>query len=199
MTPFRVGLTGGIAAGKSTVATWLREEGFTVVDADGLVAALYRPGGEGAQSVERLFGPAYLQPDGGVDHHRLAALVFSDAAARRQLEAAVHPLVKEGFEQQARQADGVAVLEASLLVEAGFAPEFDLIVTVEADPETRIQRAIARGLAPDDAAERLGAQTDAATRVAVANKVLHNDGSITQLRHQVDELIQEIKRTSADD
>lgn len=198
MTPFRVGLTGGIAAGKSTVANWLRESGFTVVDADELVAALYRPDGDGAAVVRRLFGPSFLQDAGGVDHRLLAAKVFADPQARRQLESAIHPLVKRDFEDLASQTDRVAVLEAPLLVEAGFAPDFDLVVTVEATPGVRVQRAVARGLTTDEARKRLAVQTDEATRTRVAHRVLRNDGSLDELHEQVDNLVGEIDRRIAD-
>ena len=97
MSRFLVGLTGGIAAGKSTVADLLREAGLTVVDADLVVAELYQPGGAGAAAVRELFGDDYLTPDGGVDHQRLASAVFADPEARRRLEARVHPLVRRWF------------------------------------------------------------------------------------------------------
>ena len=196
MTPFRVGLTGGIAAGKSTVAAWLRESGLTVIDADRLVADLYRPGGDGAAAVRHLFGASLLTETGGVDHQRLATRVFRDPEARGQLEAAIHPLVKKEFETAARRANQseIVVLEAPLLVEAGFAPDFDLVVTVEATPETRLQRAVDRGLTPDEARKRLMAQTDEKTRTAAAHRVLRNDGSLDELRSQVEGLIEEIRR-----
>ena len=198
MTPFRVGLTGGLAAGKSTVAAWLREAGFVVIDADRLVAALYRPGGEGAAAVNRLFGASYLTDEGSVDHQRLAGRVFSDPAARRQLESAIHPLVKRDFKALASHTNQIVVLEVPLLVEAGFAPEFDLVVTVEAAPDVRVQRALVRGLAADEARERLTAQTDEATRTAAAHQVLRNDGSLDELRQLVEELVQEIRRRAGD-
>jgi len=198
MTPFRVGLTGGIAAGKSTVAAWLREAGFTVIDADRLVAALYGPRGDGATAVNRLFGTSYLTEEGSVDHQRLAVRVFSDPAARGRLESAIHPLVKRDFEAIASRTQQIVVLEAPLLVEAGFAPDFDLVVTVEAAPDVRVRRAVARGLPADEAQERLTAQTDEATRTAAAHKVLRNDGSRDELRRQVEDLVQEIKRRAGD-
>lgn len=196
MTPFRVGLTGGIAAGKSTVAAWLRESGFTVIDADRLVAILYRPGGDGAAAVGHLFGASLLTEAGGVDHQQLATRVFRDPEARGRLEAAIHPLVKREFEAVARRADEneIVVLEAPLLVEAGFAPDFDLVVTVEATPEMRIRRAVDRGLSPAEARQRFMAQTDEKTRTAAAHRVLRNDGSLDELHCQVEGLVEEIRR-----
>ena len=198
MKPFRVGLTGGIASGKSTVAQWLREAGFTVVDADRLVAELYRPGGDGAAVIERLFGPSFLTDEGGVHHQRVADRVFADPATLADLESAIHPLVKRDFEALAHCADLVAVLEAPLLVEAGFAPDFDLVVTVEATPRLRIQRAVARGLTATEAQQRLNAQADEATRSAAADIVLHNNGTLDELHQQLEELVTKIRRRAED-
>jgi dephospho-CoA kinase len=237
---YRVGLTGGIASGKSTVAEWLREAGFQVVDADRLVAELYRPGAAGVEVARRLFGDAVVTAASGVDHAALAARVFADPAARRALEEAIHPLVRRRFEEIAAAAaagpqaagpsgpaadpmagnvtkaraltesaelpeargapsasPGVVVLEATLLVEAGYGPGFDLIVTVEADPEARVRRAVARGLAEDAARARLAAQGDGASRRAGAHRVLHNDGSPEELRRQVEALVTEIRAAAA--
>lgn len=199
MAPFRVGLTGGIAAGKSTVASWLREAGLIVVDADHLVADLYRAGGDGAALVSELFGAPFLQADGSVDHPQLAAKVFGDPEARARLEAAIHPLVKRSFEEIASQAASIVVLEAPLLVEAGLARDFDMVITVEADPAARIQRAVERGSSLADAEARLAAQTGEKTRCAAAHRILRNDGSLAELRAQVDILIEEIRERAANE
>ncbi len=188
-----MGLTGGIASGKSTVAGWLRDAGYRVVDADELVAELYAPGAAGAEAVRRLFGDGALSNDGAVDHAALAERVFGDGAARGRLEAAVHPLVRGRFAEILAQSAGVAVLEATLLVEAGYAPDFDLVVTVEADPALRLERAIARGLDRAAAEARMRAQGDGALRRGAAHRVLVNDGGLDELRAQVDELIAEIE------
>ncbi len=188
-----MGLTGGIASGKSTVAGWLRDAGYRVVDADELVAELYAPGAAGAEAVRRLFGDGALSNDGAVDHAALAERVFGDGAARGRLEAAVHPLVRGRFAEILAQSAGVAVLEATLLVEAGYAPDFDLVVTVEADPELRLERAITRGLERSAAEARMRAQGDGALRRGAAHRVLVNDGGLDELRAQVDELIAEIE------
>jgi dephospho-CoA kinase len=199
VSPYRVGLTGGLAAGKSTVAGWLSEAGFRVIDADRLVAELYRPGGEGAVAVTELFGAEFLAADGSVDHPRLAREVFAESGARRRLEEAIHPLVKQQFDELTRGDNGVAVLEATLLVEAGFVPDFDLVVTVEADPELRLQRAVARGLEPAAARRRLEAQSEPALRIAAAHRVLWNNGSLDELRGEVDELVTELREHDGDD
>jgi dephospho-CoA kinase len=193
----RVGLTGGLASGKSTVSQWLRDAGFEVVDADRLVAELYQPGGEGAAAVRGLFGPEALDERGAVDHARVAARVFSDLAARASLEAAIHPLVRKRFVEIAAQAQGVVVLEATLLVEAGYGPGFDLIVTVEAPCELRLERAVARGMSPDSARARILAQGDGEERREAAHRLIDNSGDEHHLRRQVDEMIEELKRLAA--
>lgn len=197
MTAYRVGLTGGLASGKSTVAGWLRDAGFQVIDADRLVAELYRPGEPGAAAARELFGDAVLTPAGGVDHAALAARVFADEAARGALERAIHPLVRRRFEEIAAAPPPVLVLEATLLVEAGYGPGFDLIVTLEGDPEVRLRRAVARGLDEKSARARLAAQGDGARRRQGAHRVIENDGSLADLGRQVDELIADIRRAAA--
>jgi dephospho-CoA kinase len=202
MTPYHVGLTGGLASGKSTVAGWLRDAGFQVVDADQLVAELYRPRAAGAAAARDLFGPSVLTPEGGVDHRALADQIFGDAEARRALEQAIHPLVRRRFEEIAANppaaahpapaAPRVVVLEATLLIEAGYAPGFDLVVTVEADSEMRLRRAVARGMREESARARLAAQGDGDRRRQGAQRVLNNDGDLASLRRQADALIAEI-------
>jgi dephospho-CoA kinase len=193
--PLLVGLTGGLASGKSTVSAWLREAGFRVVDADHLVAELYQPGGAGAAAVCELFGPEMLDEQGAVQTAKLAARIFDDPEARRALERAVHPLVRTRFEDiVAAATEEVVVLEATLLVEAGYGSLFDFIVTVEADAETRLQRAMARGLDEAAARARLLAQGSGEARRAAAHRVIDNCDGLPQLRHQVDELIDELER-----
>lgn len=189
----RVGLTGGLASGKSTVARLLAEAGFLVVDADRLVADLYRPGGAGAAAVCELFGPGALDAAGAVDRAAVAGRVFADDELRRRLEQAIHPLVRRRFAEIAEAAaEPVVVLEATLLVEAGYAPDFDLVVTVEADPEVRLARAVARGLSEADARARLAAQGDGVRRRAGAGRVIDNSGDLAALERQVAALIDEL-------
>lgn len=195
----RIGLTGGLAAGKSTVGRWLAEAGFTVVDADRLVADLYRSGEPGAQAVEDLFGPEALDENGNVDHDVVAGRVFGDADALESLEKRIHPLVRARFSELYSAASAgkesriPIVLEAPLLVEAGYAPDFDLIVTVEASPETRIDRAVTRGLSREEATSRLATQSPREVRERAAHRVLTNEGSLEEFRQQVDELISDVR------
>lgn len=180
-----VGLTGGLAAGKSTVARLLEEEGCHVRDADRIVADLYQPGAPGTLKIAELFGDDYLTAEGAIDHRRLGDLIFQDPEARGRLEAAVHPLVRQAFREYAQDLRGTVVLEATLLVEAGFAPDFDLVVTVEAPFESRLRRAVERGLTEEDARNRLKAQGDGQIRRASAHREIVNDGTLADLRDKV--------------
>lgn len=196
----RVGLTGGMASGKSTVARLLAERGAAVIDADRLVASLYEPGEPGTRAVAELFGEEALDATGAVDRERVAEIVFhgsEGARARQRLEAAIHPLVRQRFAERARAADAdVVVLEATLLVEAGYGPDFDTVVTVEADPEVRLERAIARGMSEEEARRRLTAQGEGEVRRAGADRVIRNDGSLTELEAQVDRLMTDLLASS---
>jgi dephospho-CoA kinase len=198
MSALRVGLTGGLASGKSTVAGWLRDAGFEVIDADRLVAELHQPGGAGAAAVRDLFGPEMLDERGGVDHAKVAARVFSDPQARRDLEAAIHPLVRQRFLERTASSTGVVVLEATLLVEAGYGPGFDLIVTVEAPCELRLERAVAKGMNEESVRNRLLAQGDGEGRRKAAHRMIDNSGGVEHLRRQVDEMIGELNRLAAE-
>jgi dephospho-CoA kinase len=195
---FRLGLTGGLASGKSTVAGMLARAGFEVVDADEVVARLYEPGQPGAKAVASLFGDDYLDEEGGVDKRRVAKLVFADDGARRRLEAAIHPLVRIAFLELAAAVPQPIVLEATRLVEAGYGPEFDLIVSVEAPEDVRVQRAVERNLSREEAVARLTAQGDGAKRREVAHRLLWNDGTLEDLQEKVDRLVAEVRRRAAE-
>jgi len=188
----RIGLTGGLAAGKSTVADMLRAVGINVIDSDGLVAELYAPGQAGALEIQRLFGDSMLNADGRVDHRAVAQLVFADEAARERLEQAVHPLVRQEFARRAENAEGLVVLEAPVLAEAGFADDFDVVISVEADPELRVRRAVSRGMTELDARGRIAAQNEVA-RLAITTHVIRNDGSLAELQDQVSTLIEQLR------
>lgn len=193
MARYLVGITGGMASGKSTVVRWLGEAGFQVVDADRIVAELYAPGGKGAAAVRQLFGPEALAADGRVDHPAVAAIVFADPGARKRLEAAIHPLVHERFAEIAAEAPGVVVYEATLMVESGGYRVFDLVISVEAPEERRLAWAVERGMDDAAARARLKAQGDGAQRRAHVHRILENDGSLDDLRAQVDTLIEELR------
>lgn len=186
MATVRIGLTGGLASGKSTLARLLETRGITVLDADRLVAKLYAPGEEGTGAVERLFGRKLLRPDGSVDRSQLAQRVFSDPAALAELERAIHPLVAERFSKWAAQQPGPVVLEATRLVEAGMTADLDGVVTVEAPVELRRRRALARGMPPGDVEARLEAQGDGSARRRASSFTVTNTGTPDDLARAAD-------------
>lgn len=193
MPRFLLGLTGGLASGKSTVARRLGEAGFLVVDADRVVAELYEPGGRGAAAVRELFGDDVLTAEGAVDRPKVAQHVFHDAEARRALERAIHPLVGEHLRKIVERAEGVVVYEATLMVESGNADACDLVLSVEAPEDKRLAWAIARGMSEQQARARLAAQGDGAARRAGADRLLDNSGTLDELHAKIDALIEELR------
>lgn len=191
----RVGLTGGIAAGKSVVAARLAHHGAAVVDHDVLARAVVARGTPGLAAVVDAFGDAVLTPLGELDRAALGAIVFSDVAARERLNAVVHPLVREAsHEAEARAvADGHAVVvhDIPLLVETGQAGHFDELVVVDAPADLRVRRLVeGRGMTEADAWARLAAQADDEARLEAADVVLDGSGEVTALEAQVDALWQ---------
>ncbi len=184
----RIGLTGGIGSGKSTVAALLTERGAVLVDADRIARAVLEPGTPGLAAVAGEFGTGVLTADGALDRAALAAVVFADPRARARLDALVHPLVRaQAAEEMARAPeDAVVVQDVPLLVETGQAGSFDLVLVVEADREIRVARLVARGLTVDDARARVAAQATDEQRRAVADVVLDNSGSREELAAAVD-------------
>ena len=184
----RIGLTGGIGSGKSTVARLLAARGAVVVDADRIAREVLEPGTPGLAAVVDEFGPGVLADDGSLDRAALAAIVFSDDGARRRLDALVHPRVRQRSAElmAAAPPDAVVVNDVPLLVETGQAGSYDLVLVVEADPETRVARLVGRGLSERDARDRMAAQATDAERRAVADVVLDNSGTPEQLAEQVD-------------
>ncbi len=199
MTPLRVGLTGGIASGKSTVGAMLAEMGCVVTDADALVADLYRPGEPGAEAVADLFGPRMLREDGSVDKEALGPAVFADPSSRSRLEQVIHPLVGKRYLEilEAAGDDAVVVLEAPLLAETGGRGRHDAVVTVEAPPGLRLERAVRRGLDRDQAAARMDAQAASEDRRAVADFVIENTGGLDELRTRVKAVYSALKRQAS--
>ena len=193
---FLVGLTGGIGAGKSTVARMLAERGAVVFDADQLARAAIEPGTSGYDAVIERFGTTVVGPDGSVDRDVLADVVFEDDAARRDLEAIIHPEVGRLFQEVTdvhRDTDHVVVHDIPLLVEAGMQELFDLVVVVEARDPVRVARLAARGMPEQEARERMAAQTGNDERARVADVVIRNDGDMEDLERQVDELWRDLQ------
>jgi dephospho-CoA kinase len=184
----RIGLTGGIGSGKSTVAALLAQHGARVVDADRIAREVVEPGTPGLTAVVAEFGEGVVTADGALDRPALAALVFGDPAARARLDAVVHPLVRARAAElvAAAPADAVVVQDVPLLVETGQAGCFDLVLVVETDLGTRVARLVDRGLTADDARARIASQATDEQRRAVADVLLHNDGDREALAAQVD-------------
>lgn len=186
-----IGLTGGIGSGKSTVARLLAERGALVVDADALAREVVEPGTPGLAAVRERFGAGVVRSDGSLDRAALGAIVFADPAARRDLEAITHPLIRERTRAiiAAAPAGTITVHDIPLLVETGVASHYHLVVTVDVDPEERVRRLVAlRGLTEDDARARIAHQASEAQRRAVADVVIDNNGAPDAVVPQVDAL-----------
>ncbi len=188
----RVGLTGGLASGKSTVARLLAERGAAVFDADALVRALYQPGGAAVHAARDLFGDAALDGTGAVDRARVAEIVFHDPAKRLALEKRIHPIVREererSFAQAAWAGARVAICEASLLFEAATESEYDRVLLVVAPQEERIRRWVEKGGSEEDALRRIAAQISPEEAAKRAHEIIVNNGSPEDLRRQADEV-----------
>jgi len=188
----RVGLTGGIASGKSTVASRLAGLGAFVVDADELAREAVAAGTPGLAAVVREFGPAVLRPDGTLDRPALGRVVFADAEARRRLEAITHPVVRQLAARREASAppSAVVVRVIPLLVETGQAGDFDQVVVVDVPVEVQVRRLLARSgeLTRAQALERIAAQASRDQRLAAADVVLDNSGTPQDLAAQVDAL-----------
>lgn len=187
----RIGLTGGIASGKSTASARLRQLGAVVIDHDVIAREVVAEGSAGLAAVVAAFGPGVLDEDGGLDRAALGELVFADERARADLEAIVHPLVRQqaAAEQELAVAAGaeVVVHDVPLLVESGQAGDFDVVVTVSAPEQLRVYRLIStRGMTEQEAWQRVHAQAEEAERRAVADMVLDGSGTVAELRAQVD-------------
>jgi dephospho-CoA kinase len=184
----RIGLTGGIGSGKSTVSRLLEQRGAVIVDADAIAREVVAPGTPGLAAVVEAFGDGVVAPDGSLDRPALAAVVFADPDARKRLDAIVHPLVRARATEvaAAAPADAVVVNDVPLLVETGQAGSYDLVLVVEADPATWVARLVQRGLTAEDARARMAAQATDEQRRAVADVVLDNSGTPEELEAQVD-------------
>lgn len=187
----RIGLTGGIGSGKSTVAAMLAERGAAVVDADQIARDLVEPGGAALAELVTEFGPRILQADGSLSRGELAALAFSDPRATERLNAIMHPLIRA--EAQRRLAGfvkaPVVVYDMPLLVETGQGDLVDLVVVVDVPEEVQLERAVAlRGLDSEDVRRRMEVQASRADRRAAADVVIDNGGSLADTAAQVDEL-----------
>lgn len=188
--PCLVGLTGGLASGKSTVAVMLGRRGVPIFDADAAVHRLYRAGEAGARAVAREFGEETLAQDGSVDRQALARRVVGDHGALDRLNDLIHPLVRTATVHWLDELDPqppAAVVEAALLVETGSWRHYDALIVVWCEPEQQIRRAVARGMDEDQAKGLLAAQLGLEDKRAVADVVIDNSGSLEELVMAVDE------------
>ncbi|MFE3635802.1 dephospho-CoA kinase [Streptomyces sp. NPDC059168] len=187
----KVGLTGGIGAGKSEVSRLLVEHGAVLIDADLIARDVVAPGTPGLAAVVDAFGTDILTPDGGLDRPRLGSIVFADPGRLAVLNAIVHPLV--GARSQELEAaaaeDAVVVHDVPLLTENGLAPLYDLVIVVDASPGTQLDRLVRlRGMTEDDARARMAAQATREQRREIADIVIDNDVPLDALRKRVAEV-----------
>ncbi len=191
----RVGLTGGVASGKSTVSALLAELGAVVIDADQLAREVVERGTPGLAQVVEEFGEELLTPDGDLDRPAMGRLVFGDEEKRKRLEAIVHPLVFERYAEieGSAPADAVVVHDIPLLAESGRADTFDEVIVVDAPTELQVERMVRdRGWTEDEARSRIAAQATREQRLAIATIVVENDGTLDELRARVREVWEQL-------
>jgi dephospho-CoA kinase len=187
---YRVGLTGGIASGKTTVANLFAALGVPVVDTDLLAREVVAPGTPLLAQVAAHFGSGVLLPDGSLDRRELRSRIFADAGERQWLEQLTHPAIRALTDERSDAADGPYVIVAiPLLVETGAAARFERVLVIDCEPEIQLARLTARdGIALEEAKAMLAAQAPRAARLAVADDVIQNNGDVAHLRDQVEKL-----------
>ncbi len=188
--PLRVGLTGGIASGKSTAAKFFGALGVPIIDTDQLARDVVEPGQPPLERLVERFGPTILTPDGHLDRPALRNIVFSDPKARADLEALTHPAIGAAVEQRSAEAGGVyQILVIPLLVEKNLGAQLDRVLVVDCDEELQIRRLQARdGSTLEQARAILNAQASRATRLKAAHDVIKNEGDMSTVRDQVEKL-----------
>jgi dephospho-CoA kinase len=196
----RLGLTGGIASGKSAVAAMLREMGFAVLDADSLAHRLIEPGQPAHAEVLQEFGPGVVAPDGRVDRTKLSAIVFADRARLDRLNAIVHPRVAEVVfrqfdEWQRGGTRDAAFVEAALLIESSIHKKLDGLVVAWCEPQQQLERLVARGLSEAEARRRIAAQLPVEEKLRLATEKIDCSGSLDETRHQVEALAAKLRRS----
>jgi dephospho-CoA kinase len=193
----RIALTGGIATGKSTVVRRLRAAGIPVVDADVVAREVVARGTPALEAIVQRFGAGVLTPEGSLDRARLGAIVFQDDAARRDLEAIVHPQVRRRIDEffaQLPRGTAFAIADIPLLYETGRENDFDQVIVVASARPTQVERVIARdGLTREDAERRVAAQWPIEDKVARADYVIRSDGTFAETAAQVAELLRSLR------
>ena len=191
-----VGLTGGIASGKSTVSAMLAEQGAEVIDADHIARQVVMPGTPAWCKIREHFGPGVLHPDGQLDRQALADIVFADKSKLALLNEITHPAIFARIADRLEAHHGqdvVVVLDAALLIEAGLAEGVDVVVVVHSPREIQVERLAAKGVGATDARNRIAAQLEPEKRLARADIVIDNGGSLEGLGRQVDKLWEELQ------
>ncbi len=195
----RVGLTGGIGAGKSEVSARLAAQGAVVIDADAIAREVVEPGTEGLAEVVEAFGPEVLLPDGTLDRPRLGEVVFADPELRGKLNEIVHPRVGARMAELEREAGpaSIVVHDVPLIAESGRTDAYDLVVVVDVPPRVQLDRLVRRrGMNREQAEARMAAQASREQRLAIADIVIDNSGSLAELDRQVGDLWSELRRRS---
>ena len=197
--PLRIGLTGGIASGKSTVADMFAELGVPVIDTDAIARDVVQPGQPALEEIRSEFGAGVIDADGRLDRAVMRKIVFADDDARRALESVLHPRIREATVRQAEIAGGAyQLIVVPLLVESPTRAFVDRVLVVDCDEETQIARLLTRDAETQEQAQRmLAAQSSRAERLAIADEVIRNDGDLQETRDQVQSLHQEYLRRAA--
>ncbi|MER6028963.1 dephospho-CoA kinase [Streptomyces sp. NPDC001851] len=193
----KVGLTGGIGAGKSEVSRLLVEHGAVLIDADRIAREVVAPGTPGLAAVVEAFGPGVLTADGSLDRPKLGSIVFADPGKLAALNAIVHPMVgaRSRELEQAAAADAVVIHDVPLLTENALAPLYDLVIVVDASPETQLDRLVRlRGMTEEDARARMAAQANRERRREIADIVIDNDVPLDALHQRVTEVWEDLIR-----
>jgi dephospho-CoA kinase len=196
----RIGLTGGIGAGKSEVSLRLAGQGAVVIDADAIARDVVAPGTAGLAEVTEAFGREILRPDGELDRPRLGDIVFADPELRGKLNAIIHPRVgvRMAELEQAAGPGAIVVHDVPLIAENGLADAYDVVVVVDVPPRIQIDRLVRyRGMTREQARARMAAQASREQRLAVADIVIDNSGSLAELDRQVGDLWAELRRRAA--
>ena len=186
----RIGLTGGIGSGKSTVAGLLADHGAFVIDADAIAREVVAPGSEGLRTLVDTFGEGILQTDGALDRQVLARRVFHDEQARARLNAITHPLIARRTADLLRELPPHAMMvhDVPLLAELGMQDAYDVVVVVDTPDDLRRERLMSRGLSEQEVVARISAQASRDERLAIADVIIDNSGSLDDLRAQVDDV-----------
>jgi dephospho-CoA kinase len=193
----RVGLTGGIGAGKSEVSRRLAAQGAVIIDADAIAREVVAPGTPGLEQVTAAFGPHILRADGALDRERVGEIVFVDPAKLAQLNGIVHPLVGKRMTELETAADAGAIVvhDVPLIAENGLAPAYDVVVVVDTPPALQLDRLVKlRAMSEEQAQSRMAAQATREQRLAIADFVIDNSGSLGELDRQVGDLWAELRR-----